>query len=77
MEEQNVAQTITVSTNGKWMLLEDIVNKGFEIGKTYKIKVKGRCEFMISQNEPTIGVATSEITFTKRPEANVWIKTGV
>lgn len=78
MAEKSIEQEpMTVATNGIWVLLENIMGKEFEVGKTYRIKVKGDCEFMISENEPTVGIKTNEITFKKEQNANLWIKTGM
>ena len=72
-----VTEPMNIATNGQWLRLEDIMVKEFEIGKTYHIKVKGNCEFMVSKDIPTFGMKTNEITFTKQPDMNLWIKTGV
>lgn len=68
---------VNVRTGGKWVLVEEFLSQKFEIGKTYHIKVKGNCEFMISKDEPTMGIKTNEITFKKETDVNLWIKTGV
>ena len=79
VEQEPVAEPepMTVATSGNWVLLEDVINKTFEIGKTYHIKARGNCEFMISDKEPTVGIKTNEITFKKEQNANLWIKTGM
>lgn len=85
LEQEEVVETpaepaiepMTVATRGEWLLLEDIMAKEFEVGKTYHIKFSGRCEIMISKDMPTVGMSTNEITFTKQPDTYLWIKTGV
>lgn len=74
---QPEAEPMTVSTSGEWMLVEKLMGKDFEEGKTYRIKVKGNCQFMISENKPTVGMVTNEITYKKENDMKLWIKTGV
>lgn len=78
-EQQPVAsaEPLTVRTNGAWVLVEDFMNQKFEDGKTYRIKVGGRCQFAVSAKKPSAGIETNEITFKKEPDLNLWIKTGV
>ena len=66
-----------ISTGGNWEPLEDYLTEQLEVGKTYHIKVQGKCEFMIAKDKPTAGIATNEITFTKQNDVTIWIKTGV
>lgn len=82
LEQEEAVETpaepepMTVATAGEWMSVETLMGKEFEVGKTYHIKVKGRCQFMVSENKPTMGIATNEITFKKQPNMKLWIKTG-
>lgn len=76
IEQEPVAEPLVVHTGGDWMLLERITGKEMEVGKTYHIKVSGRCQFMVSKDKPTFGMVTNEITYTKQPDMNLWIKTG-
>lgn len=86
LEQEEVVETpaepvaepepMTVATAGEWMSVETLMGKEFEDGKTYHIKVKGRCQFMVSKDKPTMGIATNEITFKKQPDMKLWIKTG-
>ena len=69
-------EPMQVYTKGEWEDLEQLADKEFEIGKTYHIAVKGHCQFMISAEKPTFGIATNEITFTKQDGLKLWIKTG-
>lgn len=66
-----------ISTGGNWEPLENYLTEQLEVGKTYHIKVQGKCEFMIAKDKPTAGIATNEITFTKQNDVTIWIKTGV
>lgn len=77
IEQEPAPEPVNIRTGGKWVLVEEFLRKEFEVGKTYHIKVKGNCEFMISKDEPTTGMKSNEITFTKQPNVNLWIKTGV
>lgn len=71
-----VAEPIQVYTKGKWEDLEVLTDKEMEVGKTYRIAVKGHCQFAVSAEKPTAGIATNEITFTKQDGLKLWIKTG-
>ena len=78
--EQGTEQTtepVVVHTRGAWKKLSDLAGEEFETGKTYHISVKGKCQFMISQEKPTFGIETNEITFTKEDGVDVWIKTRI
>lgn len=70
-------ESAIVRTGGEWEDFEEAAEQELEIGKTYRIKAKGRCEFMISENKPISGIATNEITYTKQEGMKLWIKTGV
>ena len=69
-------EPIQVYTKGKWEDLEVLTEKEMEVGKTYRIKVSGHCQFSVSAERPTAGIATNEITFTKQDGLKLWIKTG-
>ena len=69
-------EPIQVYTKGKWEDLEVLTEKEMEVGKTYRIKVSGHCQFSVSAEKPTAGIATNEITFTKQDGLKLWIKTG-
>lgn len=69
-------EPIRVYTKGKWADLELLTEKEMEVGKTYHIKVSGHCQFAVSAEQPTAGIATNEITFTKQDGLKLWIKTG-
>jgi hypothetical protein len=69
-------EPIQVYTKGKWEDLEVLTDKEMEVGKTYRIAVKGHCQFAVSAEKPTAGIATNEITFTKQDGLKLWIKTG-
>ena len=70
-------EPMTVATSGEWVLVETLMGKEFEEGKTYHIKVKGNCQFMVSKDKPTVGMVTNEITYKKENDMKLWIKTGV
>lgn len=74
---QGEPEPAIVRTGGKWEDFEEATEQELEIGKTYHIKARGRCEFMISEKKPTAGIATNEITFKKQEGIKLWIKTGV
>ncbi|MBQ2175548.1 MAG: hypothetical protein II453_10975 [Alphaproteobacteria bacterium] len=80
VEEPVVAEPapepIQVYTKGKWEDLEVLTDKEMEVGKTYRIKVSGHCQFSVSAEKPIAGIATNEITFTKQDGLKLWIKTG-
>lgn len=75
-EPQPAPEPIQVYTKGKWADLELLTEKEMEVGKTYHIKVSGHCQFAVSAEQPTAGIATNEITFTKQDGLKLWIKTG-
>ena len=75
-EPQPAPEPIRVYTKGKWADLELLTEKEMEVGKTYHIKVSGHCQFAVSAEQPTAGIATNEITFTKQDGLKLWIKTG-
>ena len=66
---------LVIETKGKWQPFEAMTQQTFEVGKTYKIKVDGNCQFMISKDRPTFGFGTNEITYTKDNDNTLWIKT--
>ena len=75
-EPQLAPEPLQIYTKGEWADLELLMPQGMEVGKTYHIAVKGHCQFMISTEKPTFGIATNEITFTKQEGLKLWIKTG-
>ena len=75
-EPEPEPEPIQVYTKGKWEDLEVLTEKEMEVGKTYRIKVSGHCQFSVSAEKPTAGIATNEITFTKQDGLKLWIKTG-
>ena len=76
VEQQAQQESAVVSTGGKWMVFERFTQQLFEDGKSYHIHVNGTCEFAISAEKPVAGIATNEITFTKQPDVQLWVKTG-
>lgn len=64
-----------IRTGGRWKKLAECVNTEFENGKTYRVSIKGTCQFMLSQKRPSFGIETNEITFTKEEGIEAWIKT--
>ena len=76
VEPEPAPEPIQVYTKGKWEDLEVLTEKEMEVGKTYRIKVSGHCQFSVSAERPTAGIATNEITFTKQDGLKLWIKTG-
>ena len=76
-EPQPAPEPMQIYTKGQWADLELLMPQEMEVGKTYHIAVKGHCQFMISAEKPTFGIATNEITFTKQDGLKLWIKTGV
>lgn len=77
VEEPTTApEPMQIYTKGQWADLELLMPQEMEVGKTYHIAVKGHCQFMISAEKPTFGIATNEITFTKQDGLKLWIKTG-
>lgn len=77
VEPEPAPEPIQVYTKGKWEDLEVLTDKEMEVGKTYHIKVSGHCQFSVSAEKPTAGIATNEITFTKQDGLKLWIKTGL
>ena len=75
-EPQPAPEPLQIYTKGEWADLELLMPQEMEVGKTYHIKVSGHCQFMISAEKPTFGIATNEITFTKQDGLKLWIKTG-
>lgn len=75
-EPQPAPEPMQIYTKGEWADLELLMPQEMEVGKTYHIAVKGHCQFMISAEKPTFGIATNEITFTKQDGLKLWIKTG-
>lgn len=75
-EPQPAPEPMQIYTKGQWADLELLMPQEMEVGKTYHIAVKGHCQFMISAEKPTFGIATNEITFTKQDGLKLWIKTG-
>lgn len=80
-EEQVVNENLTtepliIETKGKWQPFEAMTGQEMEVGKTYDIKIKGQCEFMISPDRPTSGLSSNDIRYTKNSDAQLWIKTG-
>lgn len=76
-EPEPAPEPIQVYTKGKWEDLEVLTEKEMEVGKTYRITVSGHCQFSVSAEKPTAGIATNEITFTKQDGLKLWIKTGI
>lgn len=75
-EPQPAPEPMQINTHGQWETLEHFMQQELEVGKTYRIAVKGHCQFMISADKPTVGITTNEITFTKQDGLKLWIKTG-
>ena len=75
-EQPTQQENTVITTGGKWMVFERFTQHHFEDGKTYRIHVNGTCEFAVSAEKPVAGIATNEITFTKQPDVQLWIKTG-
>ena len=69
-------QPLIVETKGKFQPFEAMTGQTFEVGKTYNIKVAGKCEFAISKDRPTSGLVANEIRYTKNSGTQLWIKTG-
>jgi len=77
VEEPTLApEPMQIYTKGQWADLELLMPHEMEVGKTYRIAVKGHCQFAVSAEKPTAGIATNEITFTKQDGLKLWIKTG-
>lgn len=77
VSEQPAPEPLQIYTKGHWADLELLMPQEMEVGKTYHIAVKGHCEFMVSAEQPTVGIKTNEITFTKQDGLKLWIKTGL
>lgn len=75
-EPQPAPEPMQIYTRGEWADLELLMPYEMEVGKTYHIAVKGHCQFAVSAEKPTAGIATNEITFTKQDGLKLWIKTG-
>lgn len=78
-EGVNEPEPLVIETKGKWKNFEVISQREFEVGKTYKIEVKGQCKFNISPNKPESvddGMGTNSITFKKNETNKLWIITG-
>ena len=75
-EPQPAPEPMQINTHGQWVTLEHFMQQELEVGKTYRIAVKGHCQFAVSAEKPTAGIATNEITFTKQDGLKLWIKTG-
>lgn len=69
-------QSLIIETKGKWQPFEAMTGQKLEVGKTYNIKIQGKCEFMISKDRPTFGIQTNEFPYTKDNVNKLWIKTG-
>ena len=77
-EEILLEQTkpIIVETKGKWLDFEFATQQNFEIGKTYKITLKGDCMFAISPTKPEEeDFISNRVWFTKKEGKILWIKT--
>lgn len=68
-------ESLPVETKGKWQPFEYMTRQTFELGKTYKIKIKGVCELAVSKDKPTSGLKTNEIEYTKTEGADLWVRT--
>lgn len=77
LEQEQVQQPepLIIETKGKWQPFEAMTGQELEVGKTYEIKVAGKCEFAISKDRPTAGLVANEIVYTKDSENRLWIKT--
>lgn len=69
-------EPLPIETKGKWQPFEAMTGQTHEVGKTYKIHVNGICEFAISKDRPTDGMRTNDMTYTKKSDTQLWIKTG-
>ena len=75
-EEIQEQEPIIIETKGMWVDFEEITEQTFEEGKTYDIKVGGKCQFMIAPKKPIgQGLRANEITYTKEENNKLWIKT--
>jgi hypothetical protein len=75
-EESSVVEPLIIETKGKFQPFEAMTGQTLEVGKTYNIKVQGKCEFMISKDRPTFGIQTDEFPYTKQEDTRLWIRTG-
>ena len=75
LEQEPQPESTNIRTGGRWKKLAECVNTEFENGKTYRVSIKGTCQFMLSQKRPSFGIETNEITFTKEEGIEAWIKT--
>ena len=75
-EQVEQPQPLIIETKGKWQPFEAMTGQTLEVGKTYEIKVAGKCEFAISKDRPTNGLSSNDIRYTKNSDAQLWIKTG-
>lgn len=75
-EQVEQPQPLIIETKGKWQPFEAMTGQELEVGKTYEIKIQGKCEFAISKERPTSGLSSNEIRYTKNSDAQLWIKTG-
>lgn len=75
-EQEQEQEPLIIETKGKWQPFEAMTGQEMEAGKTYSIKVQGKCEFMISKDKPTFGIQTNEFPYTKDNVNRLWIKTG-
>ena len=75
-EQLDKVQPLIIETKGKFQPFEAMTGQEMEVGKTYNIKVQGLCEFAISNDRPQSGLQTNEITYTKKDDTQLWIKTG-
>lgn len=69
-------EPLIIETKGKFQPFEAMTGQELEVGKTYEIKVAGKCEFAISKDRPTSGLVANEIRYTKNSDTQLWIKTG-
>ena len=49
-EQTQQPEPLIIETKGKWQPFEAMTGQTLDVGKTYEIKVQGRCEFMISKD---------------------------
>lgn len=70
------SEPLIIETKGKWQPFEAMTGQELEVGKTYNIKVAGKCEFAISKDRPTSGLSSNDIRYTKNSDVQLWIKTG-
>lgn len=78
LEQEQVQQPepLIIETKGKWQPFEAMTGQELEVGKTYDIKIQGKCEFAISKDRPTFGFGSNKIIYTKDNVNRLWIKTG-